>query len=67
MQDEKQDKSKRKGGDDAAPNPARRQFLKGLTTGAVAIGAVSQSGCAPAIPPLKTRGATNAARRKNGA
>src|SRR5262245_20605291 len=36
----------------------RRQFLKGLTTGTVAIGALSQSGCAPAIPPLKTRGAT---------
>ena len=37
----------------------RRQFLKGLTTGTVAIGALTQSGCAPAIPPLKTRGATN--------
>jgi len=36
----------------------RRQFLKGLTTGTVAIGALSQTGCAPAIPPLKTRGAT---------
>src|SRR5688572_9735215 len=36
----------------------RRQFLKGLTTGTVAIGALTQSGCAPAIPPLKTRGAT---------
>src|SRR5215475_12392996 len=49
--------------DDAAANaepsrPTRRQFLKGLTTGAVAIGALSQSGCGPAIPPLKTRGAT---------
>ena len=41
------------------PQPTRRQFLKGLTTGAVAIGALSESGCAPAIPPLKTRGATN--------
>ena len=39
--------------------PTRRQFLKGLTTGTVAIGALTQSGCAPAIPPLKTRGATN--------
>jgi formate dehydrogenase major subunit len=39
--------------------PTRRQFLKGLTTGAVAIGALTQAGCAPAIPPLKTRGATN--------
>ena len=38
--------------------PTRRQFLKGLTTGTVAIGALSQSGCGPAIPPLKTRGAT---------
>jgi anaerobic selenocysteine-containing dehydrogenase len=38
--------------------PTRRQFLKGLTTGAVAIGALTQAGCAPAIPPLKTRGAT---------
>jgi anaerobic selenocysteine-containing dehydrogenase len=36
----------------------RRQFLKGLTTGTVAIGALTQSGCAPAIPPIKTRGAT---------
>jgi formate dehydrogenase major subunit len=36
----------------------RRQFLKGITTGTVAIGALSQTGCAPAIPPLKTRGAT---------
>src|SRR6185369_7376527 len=41
------------------PRSTRRQFLKGLTTGAVAIGALSESGCAPAIPPLKTRGATN--------
>ena len=43
----------------ASPRPTRRQFLKGLTTGTVAIGALSQSGCAPAIPPLKTRGATD--------
>jgi anaerobic selenocysteine-containing dehydrogenase len=42
-----------------APRSTRRQFLKGLTTGTVAIGALSQSGCGPAIPPLKTRGATN--------
>ena len=40
------------------PRSTRRQFLKGLTTGTVAIGALTQSGCAPAIPPLKTRGAT---------
>jgi anaerobic selenocysteine-containing dehydrogenase len=43
----------------AAPRPTRRQFLKGLTTGTVAIGALTQAGCGPAIPPLKTRGATN--------
>jgi anaerobic selenocysteine-containing dehydrogenase len=43
----------------ASPRPTRRQFLKGLTTGTVALGALTQSGCAPAIPPLKTRGATN--------
>jgi anaerobic selenocysteine-containing dehydrogenase len=43
----------------AAPRSTRRQFLKGLTTGTVAIGALTQAGCAPAIPPLKTRGATN--------
>jgi anaerobic selenocysteine-containing dehydrogenase len=42
----------------ASPRPTRRQFLKGLTTGTVALGALTQSGCAPAIPPLKTRGAT---------
>ena len=29
------------------PQPTRRQFLKGLTTGTVAIGALSQSGCGP--------------------
>ena len=39
--------------------PSRRQFLKGLTTGTVAIGALTQSGCGPAVPPIKTRGATN--------
>ena len=38
--------------------PTRRQFLGGLTTGAVAVGAVSQAGCGPAVPPLKTRAAT---------
>jgi anaerobic selenocysteine-containing dehydrogenase len=54
---------KRLDDDEGAVNPVslkstRRQFLKGLTTGTVAIGALTQSGCAPAIPPLKTRGAT---------
>jgi anaerobic selenocysteine-containing dehydrogenase len=43
---------------DKPSKPTRRQFLKGLTTGTVAIGALSQSGCGPAVPPLKTRGAT---------
>ena len=38
--------------------PTRRQFLGGLTTGAVAAGAVAQGGCGPAIPQLKTAGAT---------
>jgi formate dehydrogenase major subunit len=56
------DGSKREHDDDAMngepSRPSRRQFLKGLTTGTVAIGALTQSGCAPAIPPLKTRGAT---------
>jgi formate dehydrogenase major subunit len=41
-----------------ASRPTRRQFLGGLTTGAVAAGALSQAGCGPAIPPLKTAGAT---------
>jgi formate dehydrogenase major subunit len=44
---------------DGVAKPSRRQFLKGLTTGTVAIGALTQSGCGPAIPPIKTRGATN--------
>ncbi len=56
------DGSKREHDDDAMKGepsrPSRRQFLKGLTTGTVAIGALTQAGCAPAIPPLKTRGAT---------
>lgn len=56
------DEHRRSGGDEAnaaSLKPSRRQFLKGLTTGTVAIGALTQSGCAPAVPPLKTRGATN--------
>jgi formate dehydrogenase major subunit len=57
------DEVKRESDDDAAdaepPRATRRQFLKGVTTGTVAIGALTQSGCGPAIPPLKTRGATN--------
>jgi formate dehydrogenase major subunit len=43
----------------APPAPTRRQWLKGLTTGTVAIGALSQTGCGPAVPPPKTLGATN--------
>jgi formate dehydrogenase major subunit len=38
--------------------PTRRQFLGGIGTGAVAIGAIAQGGCGPAVPPLKTKGAT---------
>jgi formate dehydrogenase major subunit len=63
MNNETEDEPRRDDNDDEAnvtpPKPTRRQFLKGLTTGTVAIGALTQSGCAPAIPPLKTRGATN--------
>src|SRR6516164_11346489 len=59
----KDDEAKRGSEDNAASTESlrstRRQFLKGLTTGAVAIGALTESGCGPAIPPLKTRGATN--------
>jgi hypothetical protein len=40
------------------PQPTRCQLLKGLTTGTVAIGALSPSRGSPATPPLKTRGAT---------
>jgi anaerobic selenocysteine-containing dehydrogenase len=62
MNNETEDEPRRDDNDDAAnatpPKPTRRQFLKGLTTGTVAIGALSQSGCGPAIPPLKTRGST---------
>ena len=60
MNDE--DKVKREHGADGTPGqppgPTRRQFLGGLTTGTLAIGAVSQAGCGPAVPPLKTAGAT---------
>ena len=55
-----------KASEDAAPapgtsgpsGPSRRQFLGGLTTGAVAAAAITQAGCGPAVPALKTRGAT---------
>jgi len=36
----------------------RRQFLGGLATGSVAVGALTQAGCGPAVPPLKTLGST---------
>jgi anaerobic selenocysteine-containing dehydrogenase len=52
-------RDEREAAEDAPARPTRREFLKGLTTGSVAIGALTQAGCAPAIPPLKTRGATN--------
>ena len=56
-------KVKREHGADGAPGeppgPTRRQFIAGLTTGAVAIGAVSPSEGGPAVPPPKTRGATS--------
>jgi anaerobic selenocysteine-containing dehydrogenase len=61
MKNEDQDKLKQDdhAADVTPPKTTRREFLKGLTTGTVAIGALTQSGCGPAIPPLKTRGATN--------
>src|ERR671910_2017407 len=61
MKNTNEDQPKHDDGDSTADHgtrSTRRQFLKGITTGTVAIGALSQSGCAPAIPPLKTRGAT---------
>ena len=59
MKDDDKEGHEGKAANPALPRPTRRQFLKGLTTGTVAIGALSESGCGPAIPPLKTRGATN--------
>ena len=60
MNDE--DQVKREHGADGTPGqppgPTRRQFLGGLTTGTLAIGALSQAGCGPASPPIKTAGAT---------
>jgi anaerobic selenocysteine-containing dehydrogenase len=57
-EDEKRPDDNDSGINAVVPRSTRRQFLKGLTTGTVAIGALTQSGCGPAIPPLKTRGAT---------
>jgi len=63
MKNEREDQAKQDRGGAAAstepPEPTRRQFLKRVTTGTVALGALSPSGGGPAIPPLKTRGATN--------
>jgi anaerobic selenocysteine-containing dehydrogenase len=61
MKNEDDEVRRERDGDAASATPVqptRRQFLKGLTTGTVTIGALTQSGCGPAIPPLKTRGAT---------
>ena len=62
MKNKDENKPSRDGGDEAANDAptrtTRREFLKGLTSGTVAVGALTQAGCAPAIPPLKTRGAT---------
>jgi formate dehydrogenase major subunit len=62
MKNEDENKLKRDGDpvetESKSPRPTRRQFLKGLTTGTVAVGALTQAGCGPAIPMLKTRGAT---------
>jgi formate dehydrogenase major subunit len=58
----KEDELEREGGTDSSPaqlpQPTRRQFLGGLATGTVAVGALSQAGCGPAVPPIKTLGAT---------
>jgi anaerobic selenocysteine-containing dehydrogenase len=57
-----EDEAKREHRVETAPaeplRPTRRQFLGGLTAGTVAIGALSQAACGPAVPPLKTAGAT---------
>jgi formate dehydrogenase major subunit len=58
MSDEDGVKGSPDAGEQAAPRPTRRQFFGRLTAGAAAIGALSQAGCGPAVPPLKTRGAT---------
>jgi hypothetical protein len=70
MNNEPADKLQRDCDADAASTtlsqPTRCQLLKGLTTGTVAIGALSQSGCSPAILSLKTRGATESQRYDRG-
>ena len=45
--------------EDQAPQPTRRQFLAGLTAGTAAIGVAAQAEGGAAVPPPKTRGATD--------
>jgi anaerobic selenocysteine-containing dehydrogenase len=60
MRNRDKEKARDSGASDAEPRqPSRRLFLKGLTTSPVAIAAASQAGCGPAVPPIKTRGATD--------
>ena len=63
MKQADEDQVKRERGGNPAhpepPQPTRRQLLKGLTTGTIAIGALSPSGGGEAMPALKTRGATD--------
>jgi formate dehydrogenase major subunit len=63
MKNEREDQAKQDRGGAAANTeprePTRRQFLKRMTTGTAAIAALSPSGGGPAVPPLKTRGATH--------
>ena len=54
----KEDEKRGATADDAPLHPTRRQFIKGVTTGAAALGVLSETGCAPAAPKLKTAGAT---------
>src|SRR5262249_56803255 len=62
MKNEAEDEVNQASDADAAsatpPQPTRRQLLKGLTTGTIALGALSPSGGGAAMPSLKTRGAT---------
>jgi hypothetical protein len=57
MKNEAEDEVKRDCDDDAAsatpPQPTRRQLLKGLTTGTIAIGVLSPSGGGAAMPPRR--------------
>ncbi len=60
MRNRDKEKAQDRAPSDAEPRqPSRRLFLKGLTTSPVAIAAASQAGCGPAIPPIKTLGATD--------